>query len=351
MSAKIYSNTSFDYIIVGQGIAGTFLSYYLYKAGKKVLVYDKSVPNSASKVATGIINPVTGRRIVKTWMIDTVMPFAVNAYREIGELLSIDIIHQRNILDFHPTPQMQQAFDERLPQEPDYLKKVEDIDYWRQYFNFPFGVGETDPCWLIDIKLLLSSWRNFLLQKEMLIEEEFDCTQTIAPDTNVIFAEGINGLENPYFSLLPYSKCKGEALLIEIENNLPRNRIYKNGIIMVPWKKEKQWWVGSSYEWYFTDTMPSQKFSMQKELQLRLILKHPFKIIDHLSSVRPTNLERRPFVGTHPIYNNIGIFNGMGTKGCSLSPYFADEFTQFLLYGKAINPLADVKRFEKVLSR
>lgn len=90
---------------------------------------------------------------------------------------------------------------------------------------------------------------------------------------------------------------------------------------------------------------------MQKELQLRLILKHPFKIIDHLSSVRPTNLERRPFVGTHPIYNNIGIFNGMGTKGCSLSPYFADEFTQFLLYGKAINPLADVKRFEKVLSR
>nr|MCU0322435.1 FAD-dependent oxidoreductase [Chitinophagaceae bacterium] len=117
--------TTPDYIIVGQGICGTFLSYYLHKAGKKILVYDEDKPFTSSKVASGIINPVTGRRIVKTWMIDDVMPFAVNIYQQLEKELNISIIQQTNILDFHPTPQMQMAFDERLPQETQYLKKVE----------------------------------------------------------------------------------------------------------------------------------------------------------------------------------------------------------------------------------
>ena len=55
-----------DYIVLGQGISGSFLSYYLIKAGKKVLVIDESKPFTASKIASGVINPVTGRRVVQT---------------------------------------------------------------------------------------------------------------------------------------------------------------------------------------------------------------------------------------------------------------------------------------------
>jgi glycine/D-amino acid oxidase-like deaminating enzyme len=57
-------------------------------------------------------------------------------------------------------------------------------------------------------------------------------------------------------------------------------------------------------------------------LLLKTWLKVPFKIIDHKASVRPANIERRPFVGFHPTLKNIGILNGMGTKGCSLAPIF-----------------------------
>ena len=114
--------TNHEYIIVGQGICGTFLSYYLHKAGKKIVVYDEAKPFTSSKVASGIINPVTGRRIVRTWMIEDVMPFAVNIYQQLEKELNVSIIQQTNILDFHPTPQMQMAFDERLPQEIQYLK-------------------------------------------------------------------------------------------------------------------------------------------------------------------------------------------------------------------------------------
>jgi len=47
----------------------------------------------------------------------------------------------------------------------------------------------------------------------------------------------------------------------------------------------------------------------------------------------------------------MGVFNGMGTKGCSLAPYFAKEFTEHLVNEKPLNPLADVQRFRKILSR
>ena len=62
-------------------------------------------------------------------------------------------------------------------------------------------------------------------------------------------------------------------------------------------------------------------------------------------------MERRPFVGFHPTHKNMGILNGMGTKGCSLAPYFAKELAEHIINNKSINPLADVQRFSKILSR
>ena len=65
-----------DFLIVGQGICGTMLSWYLHKEGKTFLVIDEEKPNSSSRVAAGVINPVTGRRYAYSWMIEDLIPFA-----------------------------------------------------------------------------------------------------------------------------------------------------------------------------------------------------------------------------------------------------------------------------------
>ena len=85
--------------------------------------------------------------------------------------------------------------------------------------------------------------------------------------------------------------------------------------------------------------------------ELNQWLQLPYDIVDHIASERPANRERKPFVGLHPIKKNIGIFNGMGTKGCSLAPYYAAELTNHLIHQTPINPLADVQRFKNILSR
>ena len=339
-----------DYVIVGQGICGTLLSYFLKQERKNILVVDEPKPYTASKVASGVINPITGRRLVRTWMIEEIMPFAVDVYKQLEAELETSIITQNNILDFHPTTQMQIAFDERLQQESVHLKEVQENLQWQQYFNYSFGIGEINPCWLININQLLEKWRVLLKKENVLLETKININQLtqLYPNSTIIFCDGVDGSNNPYFNKLPYAKNKGEALIVSIPR-LPRNNIYKSGISLVPWKDDL-WWVGSSYEWSFDDELPTENFRIKIENKLKQFLKIPFQIVDHIASLRPANIERRPFVGLHPLHSNIGILNGMGTKGCSLAPYFANQLAQYLVHQSPIDPLADVIRFQKILS-
>src|SRR6476620_4633725 len=102
-----------DYIIIGQGICGTFLSWNLLKAGKKVIVIDEPQLCSSTRVASGIINPVTGRRVVATWMIEKLLPFAWNAYTAIGNDIGETIIEQINTIAFSPSRQMVETYEKR----------------------------------------------------------------------------------------------------------------------------------------------------------------------------------------------------------------------------------------------
>ncbi len=90
--------TPLDYIIVGQGLVGTWMSYYAQKASKTfIIVNDPKIPSSTS-VASGVINPVTGRRIVQTWKIDELLPNAVNAYKELGDHLDQQLIQEAPVV-------------------------------------------------------------------------------------------------------------------------------------------------------------------------------------------------------------------------------------------------------------
>jgi glycine/D-amino acid oxidase-like deaminating enzyme len=349
---------SIDYLIIGQGLCGTFLSYYLLKAGKKVMVIDKDAPYTASKVASGVINPVTGRRIVRTWRIEELLPFALNSYKEFGNEFGKNLIKECDVLDFHPSLQMKEAFEKRLLEEHEYLHKTASFE-WQTYFNYHFGVGKISPCLLIDLNLLLNSWREKLRLGNNLIDEEFSWDSCIVNYNSVhyknitakkiICCEGVSGNENPFFRNLPYAPNKGEAIIAKIEG-LPPDYIYKHGISIVPWKNDL-FWIGSSYEWNFSNTFPTQSYKEKIISQLNYWLKMPYEIVDHVASVRPANMERRPFVGIHPKFNAVAILNGMGTKGCSLAPFFSKQLADNLTEGKPIYADADVKRFEKILAR
>lgn len=347
-----------DYLVIGQGLSGTLLSWNLMAAGKKVVVIDTPKPFTASKVASGVINPITGRRLVRTWRIEALLPFAKTTYEQIGGELGHNIYRPIQIIDFFATDQMKQQFDLRQPTEP-YLSVPANTQQWNSLFHFNFGAGQIESCGLVDLQALLAGWRTILQQQNSLVEEQFswqDCAVSsngvqykhISAGT-IVCCEGVEGFTNPYFRNLPYTNMKGEVLIAQIPG-LPRNTIYKLGFTIVPWKDDL-FWIGSSYEWSFNSLEPTAAFRQKVEEQLKWWLKVPFEIVDHFAANRPGNVERRPFVGVHPVHRRVAILNGMGAKGCSLAPFFAHQLTHHLLYGSTIYPDADVRRFEKSLQR
>ncbi len=347
-----------DFLIIGQGISGSFLCHELTKAGSSFIVIDEFNPFSASRVASGIINPITGRRIVKTWMIDELMPFAWDAYKNLGKILGVKCIIETENVDFFPTPQMRLAFLDRLREDPQYISLPSDEYNWLPMLNYDFGYGIVQPCYLVNLQELLPAYRKLLLKKGCLLEEHFDPAQLTITATGIrykdifaskiILCDGIESQENKWFKNLPFAPNKGEVLVAEIPG-LPGNNIFKKAISIVPWK-ENLFWVGSSHEWQFENDQPTAFFRQKTEAQLRSFCKLPFKIIDHWASIRPATLERRPFIGFHPLHPGIGIFNGMGTKGCSLAPYFAHQLVEHLTNKADLLPEANIERFKKMLS-
>ena len=348
-----------EFLIIGQGISGTWLSYYLQKANRSFIVIDNEDPNSASRVAAGIINPVTGRRIVKTWMIDELLSFLVPAYEELGTELNIKAIEKKSLIDFHPTPQMKIAFDERVKENADFLFQPKDQWQYKETFNCDFGFGEVDPCYVVNLREILPAWRKKLLSNNQLLEETFESEELKYSNTGItyknikaekfIFCDGVNSSLDPLFKDLPFALNKGEVMFIE-SADIPRSNIFKKGMMLTSIESDL-YWIGSNYLWEFPDDQPTELFRKQTESLLKTWLKVPFRIVDHKASIRPANIERRPFVGLHPTHKNVGILNGLGTKGCSLAPYFAKQLTDYLIYQKEILPEADIKRFTKILTR
>ncbi|HEY0059196.1 MAG TPA: FAD-binding oxidoreductase [Flavisolibacter sp.] len=348
-----------DYIIVGQGLCGSLLSWYLQKEGKTVLVIDNGARESASLVAAGVINPVTGRRYVTSWMIDELIRFAQRAYAAFGEELETTLIVEKDLIDFFPSPQMRDAFVNRITEDDTYLHTYPDQNHFNQYFHYDFGCGKVAPVFTVFIDTLLAVWRKKLVTAECLKEEAFDAQQLELEDGTVqykgigagkiIFCEGASAMTNPWFGVLPFSAVKGEALVIRCEG-LTNEHIYKKGLVLVPLADEHTFWVGSNYLWEFEDAAPSAQFLKQTKNLLERWLKPAFEVIAHKAAVRPATIERRPFVGLHPHHPQLGILNGMGTKGASLAPFFAHQLVQHLVHGFPIMDEANVSRFTRILS-
>ncbi len=358
---RIEFKMKYDYLIIGQGICGTWLSYYLLQEGKSVFVIDDFNESSASNIASGIINPVTGRRVVTTWMAEELLPFVWDEYNAISKKLNTQFITQKNTIVFPLAPDLQQAFEKRKQELNSYIHasptKKEELN---KYFNFPFNVMQIAPCYLIDTSALIESWREHLENNNALLNEIFEEDELLLFNDfiqyknitaeKIIYCNGINASYSKYWKNLPFVQNKGQALIADI-HGLSKEFIYKFGhLSVIPWKNNS-WWIGSSNELNFTTAKPTNDFLQTTTAALKNILKIDFEIKEHLSSVRPAAVERRPFAGTHSIHNQIAILNGMGSKGCSLAPWFAKELAEHFINKKSINALTDVKRYANVLKR
>jgi len=76
------TRTHLDYLIIGQGLAGSALALKLLARSKRILVVDQPNHNVASRIAAGLFNPITGKKMVKTWLADKLFPALHTHYKD-----------------------------------------------------------------------------------------------------------------------------------------------------------------------------------------------------------------------------------------------------------------------------
>jgi glycine/D-amino acid oxidase-like deaminating enzyme len=372
-----------DTLIVGQGLAGTLLAYFLMEAGQTVCVIDDDYPRAASRVAAGVINPVTGRSFVKSWRVDELIPFARQTYLQLESLLGLPLYHERNILRAlsHQGDENDWLGRSADPAYLDYIIDPADVSAYFGKINPAFSYGELQHASQVDIGKLCTAFRSFLINKNSFQKETFDYNKLhvqesksrfLTPPTpegetlphtvaqsysrtvsyqgisahHLVFAEGAKATHNPYFNYLPFIGDKGEVLIVKIPGaHFPK--MLKQGVFVIPFGKpeEELYWIGTTYERNFEHDEPSPHSKATLIDQLSEVLTLPFEVVDHLAAIRPTVKDRRPFLGFHPQFEQLAIFNGLGTKGTSLAPFWAKHLADRLVHGSPLDRQVDIARF------
>jgi len=338
---------SVDYLIIGQGLAGTAMAFHLIKAGKTVLVVDNG-SQSSSKVAAGLFNPVTGRRFVKSWLIDDLLPYTEKIYDEIAKLTGADSY-------FHEMPIIRYLAED---EEASVFERSRQVDNQKYIAGFTprsetnkkaiveiTGGGYVDTVSLInDFRIYLQSIGSFIQSefeyKDLKINEENIKWNNISAGS-VIFCEGYKAIENPYFPGLPFNLVKGEILTVRIPE-LNSEKILMSGGYLLPIGNDI-YKLGSTYDWDNLSPEPTESGFKTLITKLKNITDLPFEVIDHEAGVRPAVKNRRPILGRSAAHEKMYILNGLGTKGVILAPYFAKQLVEYILEGLPLDKEVNVR--------
>ena len=325
------------YLIVGQGLAGTLVSYQLWKRGIAHKVLDDSHKTSATKAAAGIINPVTGRRYVKSWMIDALIPKAKEIYKALEQLLGIELIKQSPLIRTWSDQKQEDRWYEATSREgyQNYIEEAKpDNVYYEGLTEKPYGYGVINESMQIKVGLLITAYRSFLIENGMLLNAHFDYDQLDYDGelslgerevySRVVFCEGYKAIHNPLFSHLPFQPAKGEAFIAKLSQPLPPYMI-RDKIFIAP-QTTHTFWTGGGYMWDDLTDVPTDNFKVEWTKKLKELLLPDFEILEHKAGIRPSVKGRRPLIGQHENYEKVYLFNGLGTKGTSLGPYWSEIF-------------------------
>lgn len=348
------NNNSYDCIIVGQGIAGCFMAFQYCKRGQNVLVIDADESMTSSQVAAGIINPVTGRNFVKSWMFDDLWDYLIPFYHEFEQFLNKKFFYPLTI--FRALPTAKEFNDWSIRSESIELTKVlsEDttISKFESFLKTPdfftaFNGGR------LDTNTLMTEMRSYLQTNQTYLQEEFDFEQLGLVNggvsyrdftaTKIVFCEGYRGLENPYFQFQGLNPFRGDIFEVETEG-INTNDIIKNDLFFVPISSDKLW-VGTANSFNRPGSKPKEKAIDEMRSKLSNLLITDFKITAEKGAFRPSVKDRRPLLGKSNISDAVYMLNGLGSKGSSLGPFFSQHLYDYIENFGHLMKEVDVKRY------
>jgi glycine/D-amino acid oxidase-like deaminating enzyme len=343
-------------LIVGGGIAGMSIALNLLNRGISITVIDQG-ENKSTSVATGLINPIVFRRTTKSWRADDFIPYQEKFYRELEIKTSSQFFNPLVIRRIFSSEQERNDWEKKQERTDyqHYLNKISTKDNEYNLVPCPFGSARVKNCFWVDSLKFMVAGKQLIEQHGTWKTEPFNQSFFNATDkkykensySHVIFCEGYEVKNNPLFNTLAISPTKGQVLTIK-SKLIPEDESLNRKCFVLP-LGENQFKIGSTYEWDAQDSSITEEGKNLILENLSVLLDDKPQIIGQEAGIRPTTIDRRPFMGEHSKYKGNFVFNGLGTKGYMIAPLLANELTAFLLDGAELDPEVAVYRREKLV--
>jgi glycine oxidase len=345
-----------DFIIVGQGIAGTTLAWQLYRRGFRVLVVDRESESSSSRIAAGLITPVTGKRLARSWRLDEVYPTAVEFYRWVEAQIGAKLFHPRPSLRLFQNEAEREEYHKRAGGVLAGLVRTPERPVNPNWFASTYGAFEMPTAARLDVSQFLNLSRQFFQKRGDYQQADLEPTRDIEmgmegvclprlglSSRTIVFCRGFDSTVDPWFGNIRFNAAKGEILTLRIPE-LREERIVHRGVWLAPAGGDV-FRAGSTYVWDDLQPEPTARGRAEIESRLRLFLRLPYEVIDHRAAVRPVIDAGYPVLGLHPNHPQLAYFNGLGSKGSLLAPFFAEQLAQCLAGKRDPDPEVDVRKY------
>ncbi|NJN27136.1 MAG: FAD-binding oxidoreductase [Cyclobacteriaceae bacterium] len=342
-----------DYLIVGRGLAGSTLAYQLLQGGSTVAIVDEDGPSSSSRVAAGMANPFTGPRMAKSWKAEILFPYFIPFYKRLEEETRSEFFEERII--FRPFGSVEELNDwDGRSTRPNYQKFVNvtrDSGRHEGCIHEPHGGIEIQG-YVLRVSAYLIALQRYFHDRCTLVKDVVDEDQLeIGPGgivykgleaKRIVFCTGYKAMDSKLFGWLPLAPVKGEILHLKMNKQF--ETIYNQSCFIIP-AQNGVYKAGSTYDRHDLSEAPTEKGKNEIRKKLDTLLKANYEIVLHEAGIRPGTVSRRPLMGAHPVYSNVFAFNGLGTKGVSLVPYYSEQMVRYLEGDNNLDQEVDIKKY------
>lgn len=318
-------------LILGQGLAGTMLAWELERAGMEFAIVDHGHAAAASAAAAGIINPVTGRRLVRSWRIEALLPLARETYRAIEAELGVRVWHEARVRRLFADDRERTVFAAKRARgdfEP-FVGEADGEGFW------------VDGAARVDVAALLAAARARWLRVGQLRET----AATAAPGGDLeIDCRGAGGVGRPEFGFVPWEFSQGETLELAVGGLSPDVILNCRHWIAATAPGVAR--VGATHEPGGRTAMVSAGARAALEASARRLLgDRPFAVREQRAGIRVNLPDRRPIAGRHPRQAQLGLMNGLAAKGALWAPWLARQWREHLTTGAPFDAAIEVRRF------
>jgi glycine oxidase len=337
-------------LLIGQGLAGTFLALELHQRNIDFKIIDDAHPSSASRWAAGLWNPISFKRITAHEKINEYLAALEDFFKNWNPILGDSHCHFQTLLRIFPDQTYANDWD--VKSEQPRLSQLLDVSKQTpKEWKHPWGMGSVHQTGWMNVPAFLTVASNYIKKHHRYESAHFDwkaihlengkITYQEEDFDKIIFCTGLFPIPSLDWKI-PIIPNKGHLLEIHAES-LSDENIMHYGNFCIP-LGNKKFRIGSTYEWEESSSEISQNIVNELQENFSSHCEVPYSLERAYVGHRPTVKDRNPVIGFIHDQPEIGFFNGLGTKGILQGPYMAKTLVDYLQNGISIPKVYDVNR-------